>query len=250
VVHLARLAFIGLYTVVVGTAACLVALVDRSGRAVVVLGRLWVRAILRVCHVRVEVSGLENVSSDQPQIFMSNHQSVFDIAAIIQSLPVPWRFVAKKELTWIPFFGWALVLSGQIIVDRGNRERAVRSLSRGAQRIRDGVHVIIFPEGTRSETGELGSFKSGGFHLALEAGVPVVPVGVVGSRDVTPKRSLRVHGGTVRVVYGKPIPTADFDVEHRGELKEAVRQGILACLDRAGRERAAAGGAARPRGRD
>jgi 1-acyl-sn-glycerol-3-phosphate acyltransferase len=231
VIHVFRYGLVVVYTILAGIPACLLGLLGAGDFVVMGIGRTWVRAILWSCGIRVEASGLENVERGRPIIFMSNHQSVFDIAAILATIPVTVRFVAKRELTRIPLFGWALPLSGQIIVDRGDREGAIASLRRGAERIRAGTNVIVFPEGTRSQTGSLASFKSGGFHLALQAGVPIVPVTVSGSHLITPKGSLKIHSGRVRVHYGKPIPTDALDVEDRNLLKESVRDAILAGFD-------------------
>lgn len=225
-IYVVRYALISVYTVIAGTAACLVALFDRKGEITLWITRTWIAAILGTCGIRVEVEGIEHIAPDQPQIFMSNHQSVFDIAAIIETLPVSFRFVAKKELTRIPFFGWGLVAAGHIIVDRKDRERAVASLKKGAEQIRTGTNVIVFPEGTRSTDGSLGEFKSGGFHLALEAGVPIVPIRVTGSEKITPKRSLRIESGTMHIRYGEPIETSAFPFEEREKLKDAVREAI------------------------
>jgi 1-acyl-sn-glycerol-3-phosphate acyltransferase len=206
-------------------------LIDRSGEGGVWAARGWVRSILASCRVEVECEGLEALEPDQPYVFMSNHQSVFDVAAIVSTLPVSFRFVAKRELTWIPIFGWALVTCGHVIVDRGSRERSVRSLERAAEQVRSGTNVIIFPEGTRSTTGRLGELKSGGFHLAIRAGVPVLPVSVSGSRRITPKKSLRIESGRIRVHYGAPIPTEQLAVRDRDALKESVRKAIVAGID-------------------
>jgi 1-acyl-sn-glycerol-3-phosphate acyltransferase len=231
VIYVARYLLVTLYTAFWGGVACLAAPFDRDGRAVVWVGRQWVRWILRTCGVRVDVDGLENVPRDRPCVYMSNHQSVFDIAAIVATLPVSWNFVAKRELTWIPFFGWALALGHQIIVDRRNREASVRSLARAAERVRAGANVIIFPEGTRSPDASIREFKSGGFHLAIQAGVPIVPVAVSGSWRVARKGSLRIDSGRVLVRYGKPIPTAGLGVDDRVALKRRVREAILECFD-------------------
>lgn len=168
-----------------------------------------------------------------PVLLMSNHQSLVDIAALVDTLPpsVSWRFVAKKELVRVPIFGWCLVTTGQIIIDRGDRERAVASLRRAAERIRGGASVIVFPEGTRSPSGSLRPFKSGPFHLALEAQVPIVPVTVSGSQRITPKGSLQVRPGSVKIVFGKPIPTRGLPLDERGHLKERVREAIAQGYD-------------------
>ena len=228
-----RLLLVAIYTVVIGLPVIAASPFDREARVVRALGRVWVRWILRTYGIRVEVSGLENVPTNAPALFLSNHQSLVDIAAIVDTLPpaVSWRFVAKKELVRVPIFGWCLVATGQIIIDRGNRERAVKSLERAAARIRAGASVIAFPEGTRSASGSLLPFKSGPFHLAVAAQVPIVPVTVSGSQRITPKRSLHVHPGTVRIAFGKPIPTRGVTVEQRNELKARVRAAIAAGYD-------------------
>jgi 1-acyl-sn-glycerol-3-phosphate acyltransferase len=231
VVYVVRYLLIVLYTVVWGVPACIVPLFDRSGEAVIWIGRQWIRWIFATCGIAVEVEGLENVDPRRSYVFMSNHQSVLDIGAMVLTLPVSWRFVAKRELTWIPFFGWAVWLGGHVVIDRGRRERAVASLRRAAERVRAGTSVIIFPEGTRSETGTMREFKSGGFHLALEAGAPILPATISGSHHLTPKRSLRVEGGRVKVVYGKPIETCGLGTEDREELKRRVRAAIEAGYD-------------------
>jgi 1-acyl-sn-glycerol-3-phosphate acyltransferase len=231
VIYVVRYLLVAVYTAFWGGVACLAAPFDRDGRTVVWVGRRWVSWILRTCGIRVDVDGIENIPRERGCLYMSNHQSVFDIVAIVATLPVPWRFVAKRELTWIPFFGWALALGHQIIVDRKNRESSVRSLARAAERVRAGANVIIFPEGTRSPDASLREFKSGGFHLAIQSGAPIVPVSVSGSWRIAPKRSLRIESGRVLVRYGKPIPTQHLRVDDRGELKRQVREAILAGFD-------------------
>jgi 1-acyl-sn-glycerol-3-phosphate acyltransferase len=231
VIYVYRLLMIALYTVYWGIVGIAVGLADRSGEGVIWVARRWVGWILATCRIRVECEGLDRIDLARPCVFMSNHQSVFDTAVIVHTLPVSWRFVAKRELLFVPFFGWVLGLGGHVIVDRGNHERAMRSLVRAAERIRNGTPVVIFPEGTRSASGTLGSFKSGGFHLAMQAGVPIVPISVSGSQRITPKRSLRIESGHILIRYGAPIPTAGLDLEQRNALKEQVRHAICAGFD-------------------
>jgi 1-acyl-sn-glycerol-3-phosphate acyltransferase len=230
-IYVYRYGMIVLYTIIWGLIGIVTGLVDRSGEGVIWVGRRWIGWILATCGIEIECEGLENVDRAHPAVYMSNHQSVFDVTAIVATLPVSWRFVAKKELLFVPFFGWVMGLGGHVIVDRGRHERAVKSMRAAADRIRRGTNVIIFPEGTRQTSAGLGEFKSGGFHLALEAGVPIVPISVSGSRRITPKGSLRIERGRLKIRYGKPIPTRGLDVERRNELKEQVRHAILAGLD-------------------
>jgi 1-acyl-sn-glycerol-3-phosphate acyltransferase len=231
VIYVFRYVVLILATLFWGAVGCVVSLFDRSGEAAVWAARNWARWLLAAPRVEVECSGLERIDFSRPYVFMSNHQSVFDVPAIVSTLPVSFRFVAKRELTWIPVFGWALVLARHIIIDRSRRQHCVHSLGRAAEQIRCGTNVIIFPEGTRSETDSLGAFKSGGFHLALRAGVPVLPISVSGSRRIAPKKSLRIESGRIRVHYGQPVPTAGLSLDDREALKEKVREVILAGFD-------------------
>ena len=230
-IYVLRYALIALYTVIWGSAGLVLAFADRSGAGIIWVAQNWLRWVMRSCGIRVEAEGLENIDPQQPCIVMSNHQSVFDIAALIDTLPISWKFVAKRELVWIPFFGWALAAARQIIVDRGNRAKSVRSLERAAERIRGGENVIVFPEGTRSQMARLGPFKSGGFFLAIGSGAPIIPVSVSGSWRITPKGSLRVESGRILIRYGKPIPTRDLGIEDRALLKQQLREAIVAGFD-------------------
>jgi 1-acyl-sn-glycerol-3-phosphate acyltransferase len=229
--YVLRYLMIVLYTVFWGTLALLLSVVDRSGESVIWVARNWIRWILVTCGVRVEVSGLEHHDPARAYVVMANHRSVWDTAALVATLPASFRFVAKRELTWIPFFGWALAAGGHVIIDRSNREASVRSLERAAARVRGGKTVVIFPEGTRQLGSQLGEFKSGGFHLALAAQVPILPASVSGSSRITPPHSLRIESGRIHVRYGEPIPTAGLTVDDRQRLKEVVRDAIAAGLE-------------------
>ncbi len=228
-IYVIRYLLIALYTIFWGVLGCVLALIN--GDLVVWVGRSWIRWIFATCGLKIEVEGLENVPDGQGMVLMSNHQSALDIGALVLTYPHPWRFVFKREIAYIPFFGWVMALSDQIMIDRGNRAKSVASLRKAANRVRDGVNVMIFPEGTRSPTGALREFKSGGFHLAIDAGVPILPVTVSGSIQLTPKHSFRVESGTMKVTYGVPIPTADLSTEDRQELKAQVKQAIEAGFD-------------------
>jgi len=236
-IHLVRLALVGVYTVFWGTIALALVPFDRgsasrpAGRLICWVARHWIGWIVATFRLEVVVSGLEQLDPAQPAVYMNNHQSIWDVCALVETLPVDFNFVAKRELAYIPFFGWALALTVGVMVDRGNRERSVTSLRAAAKRIREGANVIIFPEGTRGSGKELGSFKSGGFHLAIEAQVPVVPVTISGTQLITPKGSMRVMSRVMRIHYGAPISTRGLVSKDREALKARVRAAILDGFD-------------------
>lgn len=200
---------------------------DRSGDAVLVLARLWSRLLLATARVRITVRMHGALEPGQPYVFVANHLSSVDIWALFVVLPVKLRFIAKKQLGHIPVFGWAMAAGRFIFIDRQNPAAARRSIDRAAERIRHGSSVAIFPEGTRSRDGLLGPFKKGAFHLAAQAGVPIVPVAIRGSREIMPRGSLLVRRGHVEVDVGAPIPTAALgSLAERTTLSEQVRAQI------------------------
>lgn len=213
-----------------GSVALPTMLLDRRGDGVVWCGRRWIEWILWGCRIHIETTGLGHVDREHAQIFMANHQSALDVAAVLVAVPVQFRFVGKREILWIPFIGWAAAGGGHIMIDRSDNAAAVARLKEAARRVRAGTNVIIFPEGTRSTSGALRELKSGGFHLAIQSGVPIVPISVSGSRRLTPKGSLRVRSGRLKVVIGPPIPTCGLDVDDRHVLKVRVREALLAGL--------------------
>jgi 1-acyl-sn-glycerol-3-phosphate acyltransferase len=181
--------------------------------------RLWGRTMLRAVGARLECAGLEHLSSRMPCIYIVNHQSNVDIWALLSVIPPPTRFVAKKSLFHIPVLGWAMAATGFIPIDRTNRGRAMRSLKAAADKVRAGRPVLLFPEGTRSRSGALQPFKKGPFHLALQAGVPVVPIVISGSWNVLPPKSLRVSPGPVQVSCLPPVEIGEFlPTDYKGLL--------------------------------
>jgi 1-acyl-sn-glycerol-3-phosphate acyltransferase len=190
------------------------------------IANMWARTLLRLTGIRVQVIGLENVLMNRPQIFMANHQSDFDILIVLAHVPGQFRWIVKKELFKIPVFGKAMKSAGYIEIDRQNHERAMTSLAEAAWKIREGKSVMTFPEGTRSKDGTIGPFKQGLFHLAIQAGVPIVPISIVGAREIMPKRSLRIRPGTITMIIDRPVDVSGYTAETRGALIERVR-GII-----------------------
>jgi len=219
------LALTGL-TVFWGLVATFCALLRPRGTAFIACGRRWARGLLAAAGVEVRVDGLGGLTPEGSYVFMCNHQSHFDVLALLHALPFDLRAVAKKELAYVPLFGWALVSAGFILVDRSNRDSAIISLGRAGDILRSGRSILVFVEGTRSPDGSLLPFKKGGFMMALQAGAPVVPVAISGSRDVLPKHSMRVNGGVIRVRAMAPIQTAGRGTRARDQLMDEVRAAI------------------------
>ncbi|MBI5482140.1 MAG: 1-acyl-sn-glycerol-3-phosphate acyltransferase [Deltaproteobacteria bacterium] len=194
-----------------------------GGDAYLALARLWGRSLFRAWGIKLRVEGSEKVDFDRPQIYMCNHQSHTDILALYATIPTPVRFLAKKELKYIPVFGWGMAVANYVFIDRSRRDEAFRSIDLAAARIAKGHAVVVFPEGTRSDDATLGSFKKGGFVLAMKSGVPVVPIGIVGTYGVLPKRSWQIRASDVTVRFGDPIPTTGVT---RDELMARVRAAI------------------------
>ncbi|MDT8342068.1 MAG: lysophospholipid acyltransferase family protein [Longimicrobiales bacterium] len=191
------------------------------------LPRRWARAILRAARVQVRVEGLEHFPPDRSAILVANHESWFDVLALVVHVPAAYRFVGKVEITRVPLFGHAWVSAGHIAVDRSDRARAVASLERAGQVLhQERVAVVMFPEGTRSPDGSLLPFKKGAFVLAAQTGVPLVPAGISGSRGIMPKGSLRVRPGTIHLRFGAPIPTEGRGVEERDALLTEARAAV------------------------
>ena len=194
----------------------------RGERTVHKLAILWARILLWISSVETEVVGRENILHGRSQIFMSNHQSGFDILIVLAHIDTYFAWIAKKELFGIPVFGDAMRKGGYIPIDRKNFVRALRSIDDAARIIREGKSVMTFPEGTRSMDNQIHPFKKGVFHLALKAGVPIVPVTIFGSGDIMPKKSLRVHPGKITMVIDKPIDVTGYSEETVDELLNRV----------------------------
>ena len=198
---------ISLYTIVLGALSILSSLVDRRGHVAHACARAWSWLILKTTGVRVTVEGLERVTPGTTYIFVSNHQSIYDIPVIFASLPFQLRIIAKASLARFPVLGWHLKRGGHLFVDRQHPDRA-GILERWRALVSDGLSLIIFAEGTRSWDGRVARFKAGSFLLAMEAGLPVVPLAVIGTRAVMPKGRLRTEPADVTLVVHDPIPAS------------------------------------------
>jgi 1-acyl-sn-glycerol-3-phosphate acyltransferase len=192
--------------------------------------RIWARGLLRTWGVRVAAEGLEGLPAQGPYIIMANHQSHSDVPILFSSLPIIPGFLAKKELAKIPFLSMALRNGGHVLIDRGDRSSARQAIKIAADEIRSGKTLAIFPEGTRGGEDRLAPFKKGGFLIAKKAGVPLVPVGILGSRGVLPRNKLFPRSGNVRLIAGQPISPAEIQALDVDGLADCVYRRIAGLL--------------------
>jgi 1-acyl-sn-glycerol-3-phosphate acyltransferase len=186
------------------------------------VAHLWGKTMLALSGVSVKVIGAENIPGDTPLIFMANHQSNFDILTVLAHIPMQFRWISKKEVFHTPLMGPAMRKAGYISIDRENRTKAIRSLDDAAEKIKNGKSVMTFPEGTRSPDGEIKPLKKGLFHLAMRSKVPIIPISIIGSRDIMPKKSLRITPGRITMIIDKPINTSEYDMKDRDKLMKKV----------------------------
>jgi 1-acyl-sn-glycerol-3-phosphate acyltransferase len=211
-------------SLVLGTAAIVASWVPPRGRWALAVTRLWSAGLLRASGVRLEVRRAAELDPGASYVYLANHQSLFDIPALLLAAPGRLRMVAKQSLFRIPVFGWGLAAAGFVSVDRGDKASARQSFAAAEQRLRSGGSILLFPEGTRSNGDTLLPFKRGGFLLALRTGLPIVPVGVRGTRAVQAPRQRSIRPGTVEVRFGAPIAVTDYGIRRKRELVAEVRR--------------------------
>ena len=216
-----------LYTIVMGTLSLLVSLRDPGGRRQHRCACAWGRMIARTVGARVTVRGAERLRAGESYVFLSTHQSYMDIPVMLGYLPAQLRIAAKREVFRIPFLGWHMRRGGHISINRGSTEEAVAALRRAAAEIRPGVSVFLFPEGTRTRDGSLQPFKKGGFRLALQARLPVVPVTIKGTRQLLPRDSFVFRPGPVEMHLDPPVPTAGLTDADLPALMQRVREAMV-----------------------
>jgi 1-acyl-sn-glycerol-3-phosphate acyltransferase len=189
--------------------------------------RLWGKIALLANRVKVEIDGIEHLNEKGPYIFMSNHQGYYDVFALLSHLPYQFKWLVKKELFSIPFLGWTMAAVGYISIDREGSRATVEAMNEAAQKIRDGMSVVIFPEGSRSPDGSVQPFKKGGFTLAIKSKAPIVPIAISGSRDIMPKDKLTATSGQIRILVDHPMDIQHCSLKDRDSLMERVRETIL-----------------------
>ncbi|MFQ5850423.1 MAG: lysophospholipid acyltransferase family protein [Candidatus Binatia bacterium] len=216
-----KLLLIGLVSLPAGIVILFLSPFDREGKLAYRIAQIWTWAVLRIGGIRLKVHGVERLDPNRQYIFVANHQSYIDIPALVQALTqFQLCWMAKKELLWVPLFGWVLWSSKHIIVDRSNLSTAMASLRKARDKIQGGISVGIFPEGTRSPDGRLLPFKRGGFVLAVKVQAPIVPVTIKGSGAILPRGDWRIRRGEIEVIVSEPIAVNQY---HLGNLKHLLR---------------------------
>jgi 1-acyl-sn-glycerol-3-phosphate acyltransferase len=223
---------LSLYTAGFGVFCIVLGLVDGSGGRANAIIRAWSRALLRAFGVRVNVSGRQNLPAG-PAVYAVNHVSAGDIPVLFAHLPVDFRIIYKRSLSFVPVVGWCLTAARHIAIDRANPFRARRSLEAAAARIRAGTSVVVFPEGTRSRAAGVGPFKRGSFTLAIQARVPVVPVSLAGMEDVMPRGLKSLRKGSVALRILAALPTEGRRAEEAESLAEDTRRAVIRGLEEA-----------------
>jgi len=233
-------AFISIYTIVSCLWCLALSFFGRDEKKVHFYGAVpWAKTVLWVCGVKVRASGLQNVEPGIPRIYMTNHQSFFDIFALLAYIPIDFKFIMKQELMRIPVFGPAMRRAGYIGIEREDPRKAVRSMKEAAQKIKGGVSVVMFPEGTRSVDGRLLPFKRGGFNLALKSGCDIVPVAISDSYRIVPKGSLKIKKGSFGIHIGEPISLKGYGRKNINQLMDRVKEAMEDLMEKGGGPRMA-----------
>lgn len=227
--------FLGINTAVLGIIVIITSFADPTGNFVHYIGKFWSRMNLFLAGAKVRITGIGHISMGSSYIVLSNHQSHFDVWSLIGHLPLQLRWVIKKELRSVPIFGLGCERMGHIFIDRGNPQKSHEELQALRDKFNTGASVVFFPEGTRSTDGTLLPFKKGGFVMALQAGIPILPVTVNGSRHLLPKDSTRFRPGIIDIIIHEPVPVDGYSYEKKEALMEKVRQIIGSGLNRAQR---------------
>lgn len=225
---------VALFLFLAGPFAVLYALVRRSPDILYAAGRAGCRLGLYLGGVRVVVRGLENIEAGQTFLFLANHQSYCDPPALFVSIPRNVRLILKKELRKLPLLGLIMEMGGFVFIDRSDRVQSIGGMKQAVRQLQQGHSFLIYPEGTRTRTGQLGPFKKGPFIIAIESGVPIVPISVKGSYEIMPPGQFRVKTGMVVLTFHPPIATHDLAAADREALTQRARERIAAGLAEGG----------------
>ncbi|HWG48903.1 MAG TPA: lysophospholipid acyltransferase family protein [Candidatus Acidoferrales bacterium] len=214
---------IWLYTIILGTLSLLSSLFDSSGAVQHGFARLWARMILSTIGTRISIEGLEKIDTRRAHVYVVNHTSAIDIPVLYVSLPFQFRILAKRELFRYPFMGWHLKRSGQIPVVLDNPKASIRSLQLAVTAVKNNMSLVVFPEGGRSEDGQLQAFMGGAFFAAIRAHSDVIPMALVGTYETLKMNSFHIKPRPVRLLVGAPISTAGLSTRDTEKVAERAR---------------------------
>lgn len=218
-------------TTFLGIPVMVAGLLSRTGNLAFSISKLWAYIMLAVSFVRTEIKNKNKILKETSYIIISNHQSHYDIIALVTTLGIQYRWIIKKEILKLPIFGYALYASRNIFIDRSNTTSAIESINNGFDRLPKGVSVMVFAEGTRSPDGQIHEFKKGGFVMAVQRKIPILPVTVNGSRRIMRKGSFTLWPGKIQIVIGDPIDTSGYTTDTVQNLINKTRQTIIANFD-------------------
>lgn len=221
-----HLPLLTIITVLCGSLSLLFSFADKGGRLQHWIAQRWARALVRTSGCKLTVRGAENLRKHPVAVYASNHTSYMDTPVIFASLPFQFRILAKKELWPIAFIGWYLNRSGQIPIDTANPHATLSSLGAGVKALRAGMPLFVFPEGGRTDTGELKPFLSGAAYLAIRAQVPLVPIALSGVYDLLPIHTRHLYPGELTLSVGEPIETAGITPRQVDELTARLRKAV------------------------
>jgi 1-acyl-sn-glycerol-3-phosphate acyltransferase len=213
-----------------GVVSFVISLFDRKPPRQLRVARAWARSLLQITGVKLTVEGLDRIQPGGNYVFVSNHVSYMDIPVVLGTIPEEFLFLAKSGLFKIPFLGTHLKTAGHVSVPQEDPRSSIKTLQRTAALLHDGRSTLVFPEGGRSETGELQEFKDGAAFLAIRAQIPLVPMAMIGMRQILKMHTLTFHRGAVTLRIGEPIPTAGMTTHQRSELTATLRDRIVDLL--------------------
>ncbi len=222
---------LAIFTPLLTVPLVLISFLSASGGPAYKIARWWMWIVYKCMGLTFSIEGAEKIEPATSYIVTPNHQGNADILALMSTLPLRFRWVVKKELLRIPVFGWALARTGAISLDRSNREKSIKSLKAAKKKLSGGWSVLIYPEGTRSSDPNLQPFKKGAFMMAIQTGVPILPVTCNGAYHVLPKKTVTFMPGHITVTIGNPIQTKGLTEEDVPELMERTRKEIAKSLD-------------------
>jgi 1-acyl-sn-glycerol-3-phosphate acyltransferase len=213
-------------TIIMGTISLLASLFDPEGRMQHKISQVWSRMLLTVSGVKMRIEGLEHIEPGGRYLFVANHRSLMDVPVLLAHIPLQFRFLAKTGLFRIPFLGTHLRRAGHLPVLKDNPRASLKSMTEAVRLIEEkGLSILLFPEGGRSPE-RLKEFVEGAAYIAIKAGVPAIPVGMIGTREVLPMDSMQIMSGVVELKFGDPIPTADLKLKDRAALTQTLHDRV------------------------